>query len=529
MKTYSRFALANIFLVCTVLISSCGTTSPQNSAPVDIRPTPTDTQNLPTKTVARTNTITPLPSATITHTPHGIVLDYFVSVSSYETISITIEVSNISSSKITLYRLATPTPDSLPPISVINVFNESRNKIDYTLDGWEGQGDRHLELLNITANGKRVFITYTLNLLSSTYWKATPKYIAIPENQVFFQPDADELNTEKMQFYFKVPTNWKVATRLTPALNGYALSTNNTFRVFTHNNWQRFFLGAPFAIGEIEIIETPIDDVRIIAAYPSDEPQYANDASNVSKIYSYQKSLLGNSSHNIGDYGFLYFFGAKAGSGDLITTIESFGTFEVEHVKDDRHLAHEMYHAWWGDGHFLPDAWRFIRLPGWFVEGTNEYLGVKAHLATGAFTPEMASMWQKQFYTEYKSIAGTSSDKPLSQCQNSIPFRTSAWYICLYSKSHTALFLLDQTLETVTDQKAGIEVLYKNLLEKYSSNPEKVISEGELLLAVNQISGYDFKPFFDAYITGNELMPIKIYNGQLEVEFDKLPELKKKK
>jgi predicted metalloprotease with PDZ domain len=238
-------------------------------------------------------------------------------------------------------------------------------------------------------------------------------------------------------------------------------------------------------------------------------------------------SILGDSSCHIGDYAFLYFFGAKAPNGALITTIESHGTFEVAHVKDDRHFAHEMYHAWWGDGHFLPDAWRFIRVPGWFLEGTNEYLGVKAHLATGAFTSDMANNWHNQFYNEYKSIAGSPNDMPLIQCQESLPFRSSAWNICLYSKSHTVLFLLDQTLGKLTDQKIWIENLYKYFLEKYSSNPVKVISENEILLATNQISGYDFKPFFDAYVIGNEILPIKIKNGQLEVEFDKLPELKK--
>ncbi len=523
MKNHSQFIFIKVILVCAIMISACGTSQSQN-------PIPTDTKSVPAKTNTLTPTVTSVPSVTPTPAPKGVELDYSVLVSSYKAISITITLSNISSSKITLYRLATPMIDSLPPVSEINIVDESGNKVDYTLETWEGKADRHLELLNITTNGnKKIAVSYTLNLLSSKYWKATPKYIAIAENQVFFQPDVDKLDTGKMQFEFAVPTNWKVATRLTPAENGYTLSTENIFRVVTYNfEWQRFFLGAPLAIGEIEIIETPFDDVRIIAAYPSDEPQYADDASYVSNIYSYQKSILGDSSRHIGDYGILYFFGAKAGNGDLITTIESYGTFEVAHVKDDRHLAHEMYHAWWGDGHFLPDAWRFIRLPSWFVEGTNEYLGVKAHLATGAFTPEMANKWQKQFYTDYQSIAGTTNDKPLSQCQDSIPFRTSAWYICLYSKSHTALFLLDQTLGKVTDQEVGIEVLYKYLLEKYSSNPVKVISEGEILLAVNQISGYDFKPFFDAYITGNEPMPIKINNGQLEVEFDKLPELKKK-
>jgi hypothetical protein len=168
-------------------------------------------------------------------------------------------LSNISSLKITLYRLATPTLDSLPPVSEINIIDDNGDTIDYTLETWEGKADRHLELLNIVTNGsKKVVITYVLNLLSQKYWQATPKYIAIAENQVFFQPDADKLDTGKMQFEFTIPTNWKVATRLTPTEGGYTANTKDIFRVVTYNfDWQRFFLGAPLAIGEIEIIETP--------------------------------------------------------------------------------------------------------------------------------------------------------------------------------------------------------------------------------------------------------------------------------
>ena len=119
-----------------------------------------------------------------------------VTVSSHQTISITITLSNISSSKITLYRLASPVLEALPPISKIDVLDGNGKTIDYKLDNWKGQGDRHLQLLDINTNdNKKVVISYALDLVPQTYWQVTTKYIAVAENQVFFQPDADRGTT----------------------------------------------------------------------------------------------------------------------------------------------------------------------------------------------------------------------------------------------------------------------------------------------------------------------------------------------
>ncbi len=522
-RVYQQVICTIRTLFLAIVIAACSRSTTTESLQTPIAPSVTPSSTL-------SPTLTPTPTTTFTPVPLGIELNYLVVASDYQAISITITISNISSSEIILYRLASPTPDAIPPISEFNIETGNGQILDYTLENWTGEADRHLQVLTIkTGDSRNAIVAYTLDLRSQTYWQVTPQYIAVAENQIFFQPDADNLNLSRMQFRFSVPANWNVVTRLTPEQDGYNANIKDTFRVITYNhNWQRFFLAAPLVLGEFGTIETRFNNIRLLAAYPIGNTQYAEDASYVGKIFALQESIFGDPSLDNGDYAILYVFGPKIpNGGGLIPTVESHGTFETAHVNDDRHLAHEMYHMWWGDGHFEPDAWRFIRVPGWFSEGTNEYLGVDAHFVTGAFTPAMSNEWHNRFYTDYRTIAGTPNDVPVSMCLDSLPFRSPAWVTCLYSKSHTVFYLLDQTLNHLTDQKIGLVDLIKYLLDKYSADPSKTITEDEILTATTDISGYDFQPFFDAYVTGNELLPVEIHNGQLNVIWNELPELSK--
>jgi len=459
--------------------------------------------------------------------PTGLVIDYEVTVMNYQTVDLIITISNIITQELTLHRLAYPEPNSLPVASQIAVRDEEGGALPYSIDNWQS-GSNRLEIITInTTDVPKVIFSYRLDLRAQANWQVTPQFIAVSENQIFFQTDPDIFEISKMHMDFSIPQSWRVVTRFTPNESGYSVNVNDTFRTVIDNQWQRFFFASPIVLGEFEVIETRFNDVRVLGAYPTGNTQLALDASYVDDIFAYQVNLLGSPSINEGDFALIYVFGPhvpESQGGGIIDTFPNHGTFEESHVTDDRHLGHEMFHAWFGDGHFLPDAFRFMRVPPWFSEGANEYFGVEAHLDTGAFTLAMADQWHNMFYQDYLGAVGTPDNVPVSNCYD-LEFRSSPWYICLYSKSHTVIQLLDETLKHYTEQEFGLGSMVKLMFDKYSYNPVKQVNETELKTAASEISGYDFTPFFDAYVTGNDLLPLEIRNGHLEVIWENLPEL----
>jgi hypothetical protein len=523
-----------ILVILSLFFSSCSNSSiTKNNQVVNQTPILSTPSAEPTVKP----TIIPL-EATVTQ---GISIKYQVYVKENEFISIDMVLSNFTGGKIVLYRLASPDLKAIPKITEISVKDPSGKTLDYSLTEWQGEADRHLQILDIETNEiNKATISYTLDLRSQQYWISKSDYIMASENMIFFQPDCDSLSLKDMRFVFTLPSEWKVVTRLTPANNEFILNLKDSVCVVTKNHeWQCFYLGAPLVLGKFDSIENMVGDMRVIAAYPIGNEKYKNDAEFVNKLFNYQVQTLGNPSKGIGDFGILYVFGPPIPNkrdGGLIPVIGlHHGDFEVYHVTDNRHQAHEMYHMFIGDGNFYPNGFRFILIPAWFSEGINEYLGVKSSLETGAFTKAMTNKWQIDFYRNYRSIEGTKNDAPLTKCLDLLSFRTSAWTTCLYSKSHTMFLILDRLMNRLTNNTVGIEQVIKYLLDTYANNPlyysyknTRHLDIKEILQATNQLTGYDFKPFFDAFISGNEILPIIITNNQLEVDWGKIPELIKK-
>jgi len=454
---------------------------------------------------------------------HSIEFNYSILISSYQTVQVSVNINPLNTDYLTLYRIVANDQTALPPITSTQVTDSHGIPLIYT-KSFIQQGEYILEKVVITTSNKsNASLTYSLNMTSPTYWWDNADSVIVAENQILFQPLPDETEVTKMTFSFSIPDNWRVITRLNPENSYYTANLSDTFQIAL-NQYRSIILGQPLAFGEFDVFEKKFGDIRSIAAYPRGDNKYMTDATYVEKIFDYQKTIMGNPSLGLGETSFLYIFHPDSVTINLnlIPTLGARGTFETVHTDEDRHLGHEMFHMWQGCGNSLPDAWRFLKIPCWWMEGGNEFLGVTAHLKTGAFTPEKEMEWRVSFFNTYKSVLlDTDKDIPVTNCGDLLP-DDDAWFACHYSKSHSIIWLLDKILKRMTLQKLNIEGFMGFLFKNYTINADFLNSE-DLSTAMKIYSGHDFETFFNLYVFGTEPLPLTVGNDELIVLWNKLP------
>jgi len=134
------------------------------------------------------------------------------------------------------------------------------------------------------------------------------------------------------------------------------------------------------------------------------------------------------------------------------------------------------------------------------------------------------SEW-KEWYKVYLEKKGTKYDIALvDYYKKNQETKDSTYYFPLpYMKGSAVLYLLDKATSEVTGGESNIRDVGKNLYEKYAVKG-KAYTMNDVLQEVNIISGNDFSDFFNAYIFGNEELPVISENNDFVIDLGVLRE-----
>ncbi len=157
----------------------------------------------------------------------------------------------------------------------------------------------------------------------------------------------------------------------------------------------------------------------------------------------------------------------------------------------------------------------------WFGEGASPFLlhpvyeamGVASDVAI-AYGSKYDNLTWKNWYEVYKQYVGTKYNIPLVEYP--AKYRETSdvrYYVPLpYMKGHLVLEMLNLSMVEVTHGAKDLRDLVKYLYENYVIKGIGYRVE-DILTAVNTISGNDYTAFFDAYVYGNETLPVLEQGG----------------
>lgn len=151
----------------------------------------------------------------------------------------------------------------------------------------------------------------------------------------------------------------------------------------------------------------------------------------------------------------------------------------------------------------------------WFGEGVSPFLLYPVYEEIGAASEvnnfggfKYSNLTWKNWYAEYESHIGTKYDLPLvgypAKGREGDPQYNQ---MIGYFKSSLVLELLNASMVEVTHGEYDVRDVVKNLYEDYALKGVGYRVE-DILSAFNAISGNDYTEFFNAYVYGDEHLPI---------------------
>ena len=182
---------------------------------------------------------------------------------------------------------------------------------------------------------------------------------------------------------------------------------------------------------------------------------------------------------------------------------------EYAHVLDfglKEMISHEVFHAWVGNAICGKDE-RKLDDGSWFFEGITQYYGDR-----GAGITEFKILMNEHFQVYTNEIKGTVYDIPLvdmpakSEEVGEAPSGMNRTYrLNVYWKGALVAYLMDERL---IESGLTLDDFLKYLYEKYALK-QTCITTKNAIQALNDISGENWTDFFNAYLYGNEELPLK--------------------
>ncbi len=163
----------------------------------------------------------------------------------------------------------------------------------------------------------------------------------------------------------------------------------------------------------------------------------------------------------------------------------------------------------------------------WFGEGASPFLLYPVYEAIGGAS-DVATAWGfrysnlswKNWYMVYKQYAGTKYNIPLVDYPGkSRETGDVQYYFPLpYMKGFLVLHMLNLSMVEVTHGAKDVRDVIKYVYENYAVKGAGYTVE-DVLSAVNTVSGNDYAAFFEAYVYGNEALPIFEEGGDYLIDW----------
>jgi len=169
----------------------------------------------------------------------------------------------------------------------------------------------------------------------------------------------------------------------------------------------------------------------------------------------------------------------------------------------------------------------------WTKEGINTYYQMDKCLRTIGLLKQHEILLD-DYRTYQTSYLGTSNDRPVAAAETEDLIKNwDVHYFIVFRKASLVSFTLDETISKLTADESLDDVL-AYMYQKYgcSKSPRPYwpfgiysnagYSNEDLLHALNLVTGYDFKPFFQKYVYGGDKLPLRIVSGDLDVDWPEL-------
>ena len=161
-------------------------------------------------------------------------------------------------------------------------------------------------------------------------------------------------------------------------------------------------------------------------------------------------------------------------------------------------MGHELFHYWNGN-HVLKGAER----PNveWFQEGFTEYYASLTLLRTGIIDEEL---WFRKLETYLARHIITTRMWPEETVSlvDAGREKIKNW-LRIYGGGATIALILDVEIRSATDGEKGLDSVMRLLADQFG-DPGALYRIGDILAAINTVSGKDFTEFFDTHIMGTE-------------------------
>lgn len=323
---------------------------------------------------------------------------------------------------------------------------------------------------------------------------------------------------------FKIPPDWKIAT---------GLNRTSDPQEFTARDYDTF-IDCPAELGRFERIDftegaAPYE-VVLHSEGAIDEEKFVDM---LRKVVRVQCDFFGGPPFD--RYVFIFHLGPSRGGGLEHLNSTSI-TLAYEGVKNDPLSAaaltsHEFFHLW-NVKRIRPRVLGPFDYTGpvrtnalWFCEGVTSYYG-DLFLARSGIWDE--ARWLQELEREIEHLQDNSDRR-----QTSLEMRSwTVWdpkegaRISYYNKGFLVGALLDLEIRHRTRNRRSLDDVMKFLYRWFvlgGGGPIGIgYEEGDLLRAVNTISGHDFSDFFSRYVSGVEELPFAEILGRagLEVAID---------
>lgn len=322
---------------------------------------------------------------------------------------------------------------------------------------------------------------------------------------------ADDTRADESEIEFRnIPAGWKTATSLSPEGQGYQAKDYDAL------------VDAPVEIGTFEENDFSSDCGRYRVIVDN-----ANAASILAKIVTPIQRIVNSGTAWMNDcpfqtYTFIYHFGSSPSTGGMEHAYSTAIALPASDIEDlDRVssvTAHEFFHLW-NVKRIRPQSLEPVDYTRedyttalWFSEGVDTTAADSIRLRAGLLDETRYLDRLGQAITELES-------RPAHLTQSVEQSSLDAWLekyayyglpersISYYNKGELLGVLLDLKIRELTRGKQSLQTLFCWLNDHYAKQGKFFADSEGIRNAIEQITGVNFRDFFDEYVAGVREIP----------------------
>lgn len=317
----------------------------------------------------------------------------------------------------------------------------------------------------------------------------------------------------------EVPFQWDVSTAL-PSVE------HHVYRAVDYDQ----LVDSPIMLGELDVYHFTVQDkLHEVAIKGKGDFDRTGFVEMIQKIVRYQTAFFDQAPYE--RYVFqIDLLSETRGGGGLEHRSSTTITFPVLSLMEDiKHaanlIAHEFFHLWNVERIFpeqlspIPYHREFRLRSLWWLEGVTSYYADLTLVRTGIWSAD------EFFRNQEKQIQILQSNPDrlkTSVAQSSWDIWETGYFstgISYYVKGQLLALLFDLSIRMQTGQQKSLDDVVIYLNETFARQG-RAYAEDELVEIFQRVTGIDFQPFFDRYITGTRELPFEEVFSKAGLAFD---------